>query len=101
MFMASICQRRLSLLPHKLSEEEVARYIGVDWLVYQDLEDLKECALGINPEIETFDCSVFDGQYVTGGVDRAYLERIESVRSDAAKIGQDASKEIIDLHNYQ
>ena len=86
---------------HKLSEEEVADYIGVDWLVYQDLEDLKECALGINPEIEMFDCSVFDGQYVTGGVDDAYLERIESVRSDAAKIDRDASKGIIDLHNYQ
>ena len=86
---------------HKLSEEQVARYIGADWLVYQDLEDLKECALGINPEIETFDCSVFDGQYVTGGVDHAYLERIESVRSDAAKIDRDSSKEIIDLHNYQ
>ena len=85
---------------HKLSEEEVADYIGVDWLVYQDLEDLKECALGINPEIEIFDCSVFDGQYVTGGVDDAYLERIESVRSDAAKTDRDASKEIIDLHNY-
>ena len=63
---------------HKLSEEEVAQYIGVDWLVYQDLDDLKACALGINPDIETFDCSVFDGQYVTGGVDNAYLERIES-----------------------
>jgi len=86
---------------HKLSEEEVADYIGVDWLVYQDLEDLKECALGINPEIEMFDCSVFDGQYVTGGVDDAYLERIESVRSDAAKTDRDASKEIIDLDNYQ
>ena len=86
---------------HKLSEEEVADYIGVDWLVYQDLEDLKECALGINPEIEMFDCSVFDGQYVTGGVDDAYLERIESVRSDAAKTDRDASKEIIDLLNYQ
>ena len=86
---------------HKLSEEEVADYIGVDWLVYQDLEDLKECALGINPEIEMFDCSVFDGQYVTGGVDDAYLERIESVRSDAAKTDRDASKEIIDLYNYQ
>ena len=86
---------------HKLSEVEVADYIGVDWLVYQDLEDLKECALGINPEIEMFDCSVFDGQYVTGGVDDAYLERIESVRSDAVKTDRDASKEIIDLHNYQ
>ena len=86
---------------HKLSEEQVARYIGADWLVYQDLEDLKDCALGINPEIQTFDCSVFDGQYVTGGVDHAYLERIESVRSDAAKIDRDSSKEIIDLHNYQ
>ena len=86
---------------HKLSEEEVAQYIGVDWLVYQDLDDLKACALGINPDIDTFDCSVFDGQYVTGGVDNAYLERIESARSDAAKIDRVASKEIIDLHNYQ
>ena len=86
---------------HKLSEEEVAQYIGVDWLVYQDLDDLKACALGINPDIDTFDCSVFDGQDVTGGVDNAYLERIESARSDAAKIDRVASKEIIDLHNYQ
>ena len=86
---------------HKLSEEEVAQYIGVDWLVYQDLDDLKACALGINPDIDTFDCSVFDGQYVTGGVDNAYLERIESARSDSAKIDRAASKEIIDLHNYQ
>ncbi len=79
----------------------MAQYIGVDWLVYQDLDDLKACALGINPDIGTFDCSVFDGQYVTGGVDNAYLERIESARSDAAKIDRVASKEIIDLHNYQ
>ena len=62
-------------LAHKLSEifEEVADYMrvhsdGFDGLVWfsrsptHNLEDLKECSLGINPEIETFDCSVFDGQ---------------------------------------
>jgi amidophosphoribosyltransferase len=86
---------------HKLSEEEVAEYIGVDWLVYQDLADLKDCALGINPAVQTFDCSVFDGDYVTGGVDKAYLDRVESIRNDVAKQARVTPKEIIDLHNYQ
>jgi len=33
----------------------------------------------------TFDCSCFDGVYVTGGINEEYLKRIEEMRSDAAK----------------
>jgi len=35
-----------------------------------------------NPKIEHFDCSCFDGNYVTGDVDAAYLASIEAVRGD-------------------
>ena len=80
--------------------DEIAAYIGVDWLIYQDLEDLVDCALGINPKIKRFDTSVFDGDYITGGVDEKYLARIESQRGDGAKAGlRLAEMEIIELHN--
>ena len=83
------------------TEQEIADYIGVDWLIYQDIEDLKECALGINEKIEEFDCSVFDGVYVTGSVDDEYLERIESKRNDEAKSKRSGlvDSEVIELHN--
>ncbi|MBV1879347.1 MAG: amidophosphoribosyltransferase [Pseudomonadales bacterium] len=82
------------------SEEEIAAYIGVDWLVYQDLEDLKLCAEGINSRIEEFDCSVFDGEYVTKGVDMSYLKRLERKRSDSVKSSNSGlDQEAIDLHN--
>jgi amidophosphoribosyltransferase len=89
-------------LAHGLSrDEDIAKYIGVDWLVYQDLDDLKACAMGINQEITRFDCSIFDGEYVTGGVDAAYLRRLESLRRDDAKSTgtRAADFEDLDLHN--
>ena len=84
---------------HGHTVEEIAKYIGVDWLVYQDLEDLIECAAGINASIDRFECSVFDGQYVTGLVDDKYLNRIEALRNDSAKSLDLANAEVIELHN--
>ncbi|MEX2488231.1 MAG: amidophosphoribosyltransferase [Pseudomonadales bacterium] len=82
------------------TEEEIARFIGVDWLVYQDLEGLVECASGVNKEIEGFDTSIFDGNYITGGVDEAYLSRVESLRNDQAKQQRSEKDfEVIQLHN--
>ena len=86
---------------HGNTEEEIADYIGVDWLIYQDIADLKECALGINDKITRFDCSVFDGEYVAGRVDEDYLNRIESKRNDEAKSKRSGhmDSEVIELHN--
>ena len=50
-------------------------------------------------KIEHFDCAVFDGQYVTGDVNEAYLNRIEQARNDAAKVKVHTASAIIDLHN--
>jgi amidophosphoribosyltransferase len=84
---------------HEHTVEEIAEYMGVDWLVYQDLDDLIECAAGINSAIDRFDCSVFDGQYVTGNVDDEYLNRIEVLRNDSAKAQRVVDSEGIELHN--
>ena len=87
------------LIAHGRSTEEVAELIGADWLVYQDLDDLKEAVVGGKIKIDEFDCAVFDGQYVTGDVDEAYLARIEQARNDGAKVASQMVSAIIDLYN--
>jgi amidophosphoribosyltransferase len=67
------------------TEEEVAREIGADRLIFQDLSDLIDAAHEGNPRIQRFDASCFDGKYVTGDVTKEYLERCEARRNDSAK----------------
>ncbi len=89
------------LMAHDRTEQEVGELIGADWLIYQDLEDLiASCAEG-NPNITRFDCSVFDGKYITGDVDRGYLDKLEAARSDENKDVNkpDIGEAIIGLHN--
>ncbi|MFT4815276.1 MAG: amidophosphoribosyltransferase [Pseudohongiellaceae bacterium] len=74
------------------TEKEIEEAIGADWLIYQDLEDLISTALEGNPDIEQYECSVFNGEYVTGDVDEIYLKRIENLRNDAAKAKKASKK---------
>ena len=70
--------------------EEVQKFIGADWLVYQDLEELQKAVYHEDAGIDYFDTSCFSGEYVTGDVSRAYLDQLEVVRSDTAKAQRDA-----------
>ena len=74
------------LVAHNRSEEEISDLIGADWLVYQDLEDLIEAARYGNPSINQFECSIFDGKYITADIDSSYLKKLEETRSDDKKI---------------
>jgi amidophosphoribosyltransferase len=67
------------------SVEEVARLIGADWLVYQDLDDLVSACRHDDAKVAEFDTSCFSGEYVTGDVSPEYLERLQLERSDEAK----------------
>ena len=89
------------LVAHGRSEQEIAEYIGADWLIYQDLPDLVDAVQKGNRRIEEFDCSCFDGSYVTRTVGDDYLSKISHLRSDSAKDqGDDRSNVVgMDLHN--
>lgn len=87
------------LIAHNRTTEEVAALIGTDWLIYQDLEDLKEAVRFEGTNLQEFDCAVFDGHYVTGDVNAAYLNHIEEERNDKIMAGKKADAEIIELHN--
>jgi amidophosphoribosyltransferase len=88
------------LIAHDRTVEQIAEAIGADWLVYQDLDDLIDAVQKGNPEISSFDCSVFTGEYVTGSVSPDYLLDLERSRSDSAKKERRESEQgVIELHN--
>ena len=79
------------LIAANRTDEEVAREIGADWLVYQTLEDLIEtCQFG-NPDIKEFETSIFTGEYITPLGD-TYLEDLEISRQDEVKAQREKAK---------
>ncbi|MBL8397001.1 MAG: amidophosphoribosyltransferase [Candidatus Accumulibacter sp.] len=64
------------------SGEEIAREIGADALVYQDLAALEASIRDLRPSLNHFDTSCFNGCYVTGDITPDYLEAIEATRAD-------------------
>ena len=92
------------LIAHGRTDDEVGEIIGADWIIYQDLKDLIASGIEGNPEVKRFDCSVFDGDYVTGDVDESYLNHIHATRNDDAKQNKNPSTDnkkqsVIGIHN--
>tara|TARA_A200000113_G_scaffold45088_1_gene36597 strand:+ start:1505 stop:2995 length:1491 start_codon:yes stop_codon:yes gene_type:complete len=79
------------LIASNRTNEEVAKEINADWLIYQTLEDLIETAQSGNPEITEFETSIFTGEYITPLVEN-YLEDLENTRKDELKIQREKSK---------
>ena len=79
------------LIASNRTNEEVAKEINADWLIYQTLEDLIETAQSGNPDITEFETSIFTGEYITP-LDENYLEDLENTRKDELKIQREKSK---------
>lgn len=73
------------LVAHQRSEKEIEEFIKADWLIYQNLDDLIMAAQTGNEEIKQFECSIFDGKYVTDDIDDTYLKNLEELRNDKSK----------------
>ena len=67
------------------SIDEINTTIGSDKLFYQRLDDLEEVTGHKETNIDGFDSSCFNGKYVTGDIDQAYLDRLQAERNDASK----------------
>ena len=85
---------RSELIATGKSVEELAKNIGADELIFQDLDDLKDAITEAAPGLSHFDTSVFDGKYVTGDVTEEYLATLEKQRNDAAKHTEDVASHI-------
>src|SRR5688500_7403833 len=88
---------RSELIAAERSEAEVAREIGADALVYQDLDELKEAVRRANPRLGSFETSCFDGVYITRAITSDYLRAIE-IRRDARRDSADDDVAQLDLN---
>ena len=52
------------LIAHGREVDEIRQIIGADGLIFQDLNDLIDAVRAENPDIQQFECSVFNA-YMT------------------------------------
>ncbi|MFY2508058.1 amidophosphoribosyltransferase [Vibrio pectenicida] len=89
------------LIAHGRDNEAIRKQIGADELIFQTLDDLISAVGMGNADVTKFDTSVFNGDYVTGDIDQKYLDFLESLRSDDAKVQREIQQELanLELHN--
>jgi amidophosphoribosyltransferase len=54
------------LVAHGRSVEDVRQIVGADALIYQEVDAMKRVVGALNPKVQGFEASCFDGRYVTG-----------------------------------
>ena len=59
---------KTELVAHGRTVEEIRQVIGADALIYQDVQAMKQAVGKINPRVEGFEASCFDGVYITGDI---------------------------------
>lgn len=91
---------KTELIAHGRNDEEIAKLIRADALIYQDLNDLEDSVRSENPALTDFEESVFTGHYITPGVDEEYFAQLERMRSDDAKADKAWNSSNIDLEIY-
>ena len=69
------------LIAHGRSMDEIRDYIGCDALIYQEVSGMKEAIRKLNPAIQNFEASCFDGVYITGDIAAGDVMRINANRS--------------------
>ena len=77
--------------------EAVRKIIGADRLIFQDLDDLIEAVKDKHSPVTQFDCSVFDGNYIAGDIDEAYLDELQRKRNDLSKQTNNSAQVITDM----
>jgi amidophosphoribosyltransferase len=88
---------RAELIAHSRGDDEIRREIGADALIYQRLEDMKQAVRDCNPALTRFEASCFDGEYITGDVTPAYLDRVERAREQPPAAADEGARSQLSL----
>ncbi|HYT16321.1 MAG TPA: amidophosphoribosyltransferase [Burkholderiales bacterium] len=83
---------RAELIATGRNEEQVAREIGADAVIYQDLDALKTAVRAVNPKLVQFETSCFDGVYITGDITSEYLASVERQRDAGRQEGEEEAE---------
>ncbi len=80
------------LVAHNRTVDEIRDIIGCDALIYQDVDGMKKAIGSLNPKLDGFDASCFDGVYVTGDIDAAGIARLNESRVGQEEQDDDTSR---------
>jgi amidophosphoribosyltransferase len=87
------------LIAHNRSIEEIRQFIGADALIYQDVAAMKRVVAQLNPRLEGFEASCFDGHYITGDVSAADFDAIAAQRRTQGDDEEDAERSRLALQS--
>jgi amidophosphoribosyltransferase len=82
---------REELIAADRSIEQIREYIGADALIYQDVDAMKRVVGALNPKLDGFEASCFDGHYITGDVSAADFAAIEAQRTSSRQDDEDSA----------
>jgi amidophosphoribosyltransferase len=80
------------LIAHDRSIEEIRQFIGADALIYQDVDAMKRVVGALNPRLDGFEASCFDGHYITGDVSAADFDAIAAQRLAQGEDDEDSDR---------
>ena len=72
---------KAELVAHGRTVEEIRQVIGADALIYQDVQAMKQAVGKINPAVQGFEASCFDGCYITGDISDAEVTALNEGRN--------------------
>jgi amidophosphoribosyltransferase len=74
------------------TQQEIQEFIGADALIYQDVDAMKRVVGKLNPRLDGFEASCFDGSYITGDVSPEDFRAIETQRRNARQDDEDSAR---------
>jgi amidophosphoribosyltransferase len=92
---------REELIAADRSIEQIRQYIGADALIYQDVDAMKRVVAALNPRLDGFEASCFDGRYVTGDISAADFAAMEAQRRQQADEDDSPERTRLALQNAQ
>jgi amidophosphoribosyltransferase len=89
------------LIAHGRSVEEIREFIGADALIYQDVDAMKRVVGALNPAVQNFEASCFDGVYVTGDITAADLRAMQTQRPKGSEEDEDQARSRLALQGIE
>ncbi len=88
------------LVAHNRTVAEIQKIIGCDALIYQEVDGMKRAIGALNPRLDGFDASCFDGFYVTGDITSDDIARMGASRvvTDENNTEEDTSRLALPNH---
>jgi amidophosphoribosyltransferase len=92
---------REELIAAGRSLEQIRAYIGADALIYQEVDAMKRVVKALQPRLDGFEASCFDGRYITGDVSAEDFAALEAQRRAQPADEEDADRSRLALQSAQ